>query len=220
MLAICKHESLQAIIVPGPGAASPKQSTLPALTNPAQEAVAADRSPSKCPEPARLSGQPPNPAEQAAAVRTRSPSPKPAPTPPEPRSPEGEGENEPHSPSAKRPGSTPHPEEMEVKKEVGSSNACCIGVLHSSLHACSMYEPCQVQSMSSAIRVTTKDLARFDATLRRLCNPSKKRGVCRASPEIVKQWQKSGAARKDLLGILIEAAGDKASNLNLRELVS
>ena len=47
------------------------------------------------------------------------------------------------------------------------------------------------------------------ATLRRVCTPKASSGKLEVSPEIYKQWKQGGAARKELLNILIKSGGDK-----------
>ena len=61
------------------------------------------------------------------------------------------------------------------------------------------------------IRITPGQLACYDATLRRLCNPKNKKKAPQVvvPEEVKKQWLKGGGFRKELLQIMIEAAGNK-----------
>lgn len=47
------------------------------------------------------------------------------------------------------------------------------------------------------------------ATLRRVCTPKASSGKLEVSTEIYKQWKQGGAARKELLNILLKSGGDK-----------
>ena len=58
------------------------------------------------------------------------------------------------------------------------------------------------------------EMAKMDATLRRLCTPSPKRGILQVAPEVRAQWLKGGPARKRLLDILVSVQGDKAFSMS------
>ncbi|CAE7241178.1 unnamed protein product [Symbiodinium sp. CCMP2592] len=71
------------------------------------------------------------------------------------------------------------------------------------------------------IRITASQLACYDASLRRLCNPKNKKKAPQVvvPEEVKKQWLKGGTFRKELLQVLIESAGNKENFVQKAELV-
>ena len=62
--------------------------------------------------------------------------------------------------------------------------------------------------------MTSQELAKYDAVLRRLCKPTgkqRKAAQVTVTQGVKDQWNKGGTPRKELLSILIDAAGDKDS---------
>ena len=57
----------------------------------------------------------------------------------------------------------------------------------------------------------------YEATLRRMCNKSAKRGSLQVSPDVAEKW-KCTKARKQLIVALINCQGDKATGLHNMQL--
>ncbi|CAE7036774.1 unnamed protein product [Symbiodinium sp. CCMP2456] len=63
---------------------------------------------------------------------------------------------------------------------------------------------------TNTIRITEREYKNYEATLRRMCNPSAKRGTLAVSTEVADRW-KNTKTRKQLIVALINCKGDKES---------
>ena len=65
-----------------------------------------------------------------------------------------------------------------------------------------------ILTLKALIRITKQQWKNYDATLRRMCRKSAKRGTLQVSAEVAEKW-KSTTARKQLLNAFIAARGNK-----------
>ena len=68
---------------------------------------------------------------------------------------------------------------------------------------------------SNTIRLTAREFKNYEATLRRMCVPSAKKGTLQVSGEVAERW-KNSKTRKQLIVALINCKGDKASLLQCK----
>ena len=64
------------------------------------------------------------------------------------------------------------------------------------------------------IRITAQQYRNYEATLRRMCNKSAKRGTLQVSSDVAEKW-KCTKARKQLIVALINCNGDKDTQLHV-----
>ena len=69
---------------------------------------------------------------------------------------------------------------------------------------------------SNTIRITSREYKNYEATLRRMCNRSAKRGTLQVSDDVAERW-KNTKSRKQLIVALINCQGDKVSLQHIRK---